>query len=766
MKINRKLLSLLLALAIMSGSILPWMQITVLAQEIQTNVLAIEDKKLYDDLKSCFGPGKFDNYKAMTANDDENQTITLDMQKVKLIEIRNVDMRQENSEEILQTLIRGCTNLKGLKLKGCNLSEFDFSFLDHKESLESLSLADGKLGEVPDIILPNLQMICLAKNDLSADGACNCLTEDRFPNLNSLWLDDCGISDISFLEHTGDLQTLYLGDNRLTDESLAALIDLSSENLSGLEDLNLGKTIHDGLSTSLPNFRSGNKFTDLASLASLPACFPALGNLDLSYLMIDSLQEFASVRDGVKIDFKRNKICDFTGFTSGKNFDLTYQDISLSGDFVEGKERELPELLQRILDQDDVLAGTLSYTNCGLTEEGMGIIIEKGADTAYVQVNNGKLYSSKIHFDFKRIPGYTVPQDLTATVGDTLAKVALPAGFTWKDASLPVGEEGTNIFQAIYTPKDLERYVVVDDIDVPVTVKAPVTEPEDPPKPPEQTDPTEPEDPPKPPEQTDPTEPEDPPKPPEQTDPTEPEDPPEQTDPKDPPEQTDPKDPPKPPVEQTKPIIPTKPTEQEKAEREKRELTFNANLKVKLKGNNIHISWGRVPGADGYDVYVQYCYKRFSAKSITPVKNGKTTKVIVKKINGKKLDLKKFCKVYVRAYKQTDNKKETLAKTITAHVVGTRNTEYTNVKAIKLKKSSFTLKKGKSAVIKARTELVSKGKRQLTDKHAKQFRYASTDKKVATVSAKGKIKAVGKGSCTVYVYARNGYAKKVNVKVK
>ena len=55
------------------------------------------------------------------------------------------------------------------------------------------------------------------------------------------------------------------------------------------------------------------------------------------------------------------------------------------------------------------------------------------------------------------------------------------------------------------------------------------------------------------------------------------------------------------------------------------------------------------------------------------------------------------------------------------------------------------------------TVLAEKGKRQLTGFHAKEFRYAGDDKRVAVVSAKGKIKAVGKGKCSVCVYARNGY---------
>jgi len=42
----------------------------------------------------------------------------------------------------------------------------------------------------------------------------------------------------------------------------------------------------------------------------------------------------------------------------------------------------------------------------------------------------------------------------------------------------------------------------------------------------------------------------------------------------------------------------------------------------------------------------------------------------------------------------------------------------------------------------------------------------TTNKRVANVSKKGKIKATGKGNCTIYIYARNGYAKKIKVTVK
>ena len=54
----------------------------------------------------------------------------------------------------------------------------------------------------------------------------------------------------------------------------------------------------------------------------------------------------------------------------------------------------------------------------------------------------------------------------------------------------------------------------------------------------------------------------------------------------------------------------------------------------------------------------------------------------------------------------------------------------------------------------------------LGDSHAPTFRYVSTNEKVATVNENGKIKAEGKGTATIYIYAKNGLAKKVKVRVE
>lgn len=195
-------------------------------------------------------------------------------------------------------------------------------------------------------------------------------------------------------------------------------------------------------------------------------------------------------------------------------------------------------------------------------------------------------------------------------------------------------------------------------------------------------------------------------------------------------------------------------------------LALNAGLSVTQTKNKIKVLWGKVSGADGYDIYIQYCGKKFTASPSYSVKNRKVTKLDIKKINGKKVNLKKSYKLYITAYKLISSKKTVLGKSIIVHNSGIKNKKYTNAKDIKLKETSYNIKKGKTVKIYARTVLVDKKKKLLSDSHAKEFRYATSNKRVATVSTTGKIKAVGKGSCIIYVYAKNGNTKKIKVKVK
>lgn len=195
-------------------------------------------------------------------------------------------------------------------------------------------------------------------------------------------------------------------------------------------------------------------------------------------------------------------------------------------------------------------------------------------------------------------------------------------------------------------------------------------------------------------------------------------------------------------------------------------IKLHSNLKVKQKGKKLQISWGRVNGADGYDVYVQYCGKKFIAKSRKEVKSGKKTTLTIKKINGKKLNMKKNFKLYVRAYQWKDRKKITLAKAMTIHVAGKDSRKYTNVKNIRLKKTSYVVKRGESVTLRPKAVLYNKRKKQLSVKHTKEFRYISSNEKIAAVTAGGKITAEVAGNCTIYVYAKNGCKQKIEIKVE
>ena len=74
-----------------------------------------------------------------------------------------------------------------------------------------------------------------------------------------------------------------------------------------------------------------------------------------------------------------------------------------------------------------------------------------------------------------------------------------------------------------------------------------------------------------------------------------------------------------------------------------------------------------------------------------------------------------------------------------------------------------TVKVGKTKQIRGvGVKAAAKGKIKM---HVK-MRYASSNPKVATVSAKGVIKGKKKGTCTVYAYSQNGVAKNIKVTVK
>ena len=81
----------------------------------------------------------------------------------------------------------------------------------------------------------------------------------------------------------------------------------------------------------------------------------------------------------------------------------------------------------------------------------------------------------------------------------------------------------------------------------------------------------------------------------------------------------------------------------------------------------------------------------------------------------------------------------------------------------KAKKNKVTVKTGKTFKLGAKAIPV-KAKNKV--KKHRAVSYDSANKAIATVSAKGVIKGVKKGTCYVYAYAQNGVFAKIKVTVK
>ena len=195
---------------------------------------------------------------------------------------------------------------------------------------------------------------------------------------------------------------------------------------------------------------------------------------------------------------------------------------------------------------------------------------------------------------------------------------------------------------------------------------------------------------------------------------------------------------------------------------EANDAALNSKFNVKA-GKTVKVTWGKVKDADGYDVYMAYCGKD-KEKVVKSVKASDSLSVEISKLKKKGINQKENIKCHVLAYKMVDGKKVTVAKSITIHAAGKKNESVTDAKSIKLKKTSYVLAKGKKAVVKA--SIVKKDKKRPIINHISEFRYATSDSKVAVVSKNGRITAKGKGSCSIYVYASNGCAQKIKVVVK
>ena len=178
---------------------------------------------------------------------------------------------------------------------------------------------------------------------------------------------------------------------------------------------------------------------------------------------------------------------------------------------------------------------------------------------------------------------------------------------------------------------------------------------------------------------------------------------------------------------------------------------------------SITLEWSKLDGVDGYLVYGNRCNtstKTYKYKKLATITNGRTW-------THKNLKKGTFYKYIVKAYKIVDGKKVVTDTSASIHVI-TQGSKYGIAKSVSVTKignkknvSKITLKKGKTAQI-----TVKEIKKDKKIRHHRNLCYESSNTAVATVTPEGLIQAVGKGTCTIWVYAQNGVYAALTVTVK
>ncbi len=184
--------------------------------------------------------------------------------------------------------------------------------------------------------------------------------------------------------------------------------------------------------------------------------------------------------------------------------------------------------------------------------------------------------------------------------------------------------------------------------------------------------------------------------------------------------------------------------------------------KASASGKKVTLSWNRVRDADRYVVYFSRCNgggRKYKTQQIKAVKANKLKYTVKGLVRGR------CYKFWIAAQKKTDGRYKTVVKSTLNHfIAGNESRKLTVPRTLKLNRNTVRLKVKESFRLKG-TVMLYNSKKELMP-HAPKLRFCSSDTSVATVSTRGKIKAKGKGTCTIYVQTVNGISKKCRVTVK
>lgn len=193
---------------------------------------------------------------------------------------------------------------------------------------------------------------------------------------------------------------------------------------------------------------------------------------------------------------------------------------------------------------------------------------------------------------------------------------------------------------------------------------------------------------------------------------------------------------------------------------------INKNIQTAITNKSLTIKWGKVAGADGYDVFMQNCSKKMDTKNpVKTVRGASSNKTTITKMHGTALSKCGIVKIQVKAYKLVNGKKKYIDKSVLLHIV-LNSEKRTNIKKVTLAKKVYTMSVKRAVTLKPVFTPANASKLLLGAEHGPRAFYYSTNTNVAIVDANGVVKAKASGKCTIYVISISGVSSPVQITVR
>ncbi len=260
-----------------------------------------------------------------------------------IVSMENINSLELTGETDIESfsVLSSLTNIKSLKLSGCNVSNENLDVIGGMTWLENLDLSDNKISDISALAsLTKLKTLNLANNNIKNIDAIGTLTKITVLNISNN-----RISSVSSLKKLSGLENLNLSDNPVSElDGISSLSNITTLNLARTEINTLGKISSYrnliNLDISGSSITGLKNITSISSLSTLNVSqtgvkdFSSIKNMRIKNLTavgcnLSDLSSLASVDSIESLNLSDNVITDLSPLTRMTN--LT--SLNIKGNF-------------------------------------------------------------------------------------------------------------------------------------------------------------------------------------------------------------------------------------------------------------------------------------------------------------------------------------------------------------------------------------------------------------------------------------------------